>query len=140
MFTLTLKEVQQKACEYYLAKKLTAQHPDPSKRNCVNNGSDGYRCAVATAYPDDFKLEGKFYTLVYNLKEIECSPEDAVRIQRIQDAHDVWTSLSRAQSTDLTDFMEYRFLYLIRAENDEVDKITSQLAVDLVKRLGWLTS
>lgn len=100
MFTLTYREVAEKAKEYYFAKKLTAQHPDKDKRQCVNDGGDGYRCAVAASYPEDFKGEGSFIFFV-STGIIKAEPFDAIKIQRIQDAHDAWAALSRISEDPL---------------------------------------
>jgi hypothetical protein len=96
VFKLTLKEVIENAWKAYQEGKLTAQHPDPAKRRCVNNGDEDYRCAVAVSYPKDYKVEGSFFRL-FKCGEIGCDDVyEAISIQRIQDSHDVWAALSRS--------------------------------------------
>lgn len=110
MFTLTYKEVAEKAKEFYLAKKLTAQHPDKSERKCVNNGAPGFRCAVAAAYPEDFKREGTFLKLLSDGEIYVANVSDAIQIQRVQDAHDTWASTSRlSEDKVVLAHLEYLF-------------------------------
>lgn len=47
--TLTLQEIKCKARDAYMAKKLTAQHPDPEERRCVYETRDGYHCVIGSA-------------------------------------------------------------------------------------------
>lgn len=111
MFTLTFKEVSNNAAKYYRAGKLNAQHPDPDKRRCQNSSEDGYRCAVAASYPEDFKEEGAFFDLVRRgLIEVS-DQEDIIRIQRLQDAHDHWANVARV-SEDLEALNASKKLFL----------------------------
>jgi hypothetical protein len=92
--TLTLAKVKTKAREYYEAGKLTAQHPDPNERMCVNKGKDGHRCAVATAFNDALLEEFPGGTIhsVKGSGAVAISGEDFDAIAEIQNEHDRWAS------------------------------------------------
>lgn len=50
---LTLAGVKEAARKAYDDGKLTAQHPDPTKRKCLYRTDDGYCCAVGAAMTDE---------------------------------------------------------------------------------------
>ena len=86
---INLAIVKENAIKWYKEGRLTAQHPDKDARLCVNNGKDGYRCAVAASYPEDFPYEGGIFAL--EQKGVLLFPqEEKEAIVAIQSAHDRW--------------------------------------------------
>jgi hypothetical protein len=119
MQTLTLAEVKKNAREYYDKGLLTAQHPDPNKRLCVNK-LDDYRCAVAASYDEQTVVQ--IFGVVENgitsghLKVKD--PVELATIAKIQYAHDVWANMSsRYPNSAQADDLKRSFLYLINHPN-----------------------
>lgn len=96
-YQLSLKEVITKAEEYYKAGLLTAQHPDPEHRQCVNKDAK-YRCAVAACYPDEV-LEKTFGSVESGVSMGYLTPPADplawARIVRLQQTHDYWADCAR---------------------------------------------
>jgi len=113
--TLTLAEVKAKAREYYAAGKLTAQHPNPYSRMCVNNGADGHRCAVAAAFNDELIEAFQKGTIGLGVARGLVALDDESAISRIQSAHDEWAIASQ-HGFDNTPDKEAHFLTLIRED------------------------
>lgn len=113
--TLTLAEVKAKAREYHAAGKLTAQHPNPQKRVCVNNGADGHRCAVAAAFNDELIAACPYGTFCSIVSEGSVVADDVYAIHNIQRAHDSWAGAAHKQSSNAKD-LEAEFLKLIRED------------------------
>lgn len=113
--TLTLAEVKTKAREFYEAGKLTAQHPIPSERRCVNDGGDGYRCAVAAAFNDDVIREYPKGTIVGAVRRghiVVLDRRELHKMIEIQDAHDRWASAAQTDPARARQFQSH-FLALI---------------------------
>jgi len=120
MQTITLAEVKQKAREYYAAGKLTAQHPDPKERECVNQGADGHRCAVAACFTDETLIRNPTGTVcgLYHSRALYIASDDEREaISDIQMHHDNWASTSQMYGVHDPRTIEYRneFLKLIEA-------------------------
>lgn len=117
MQVLTISEVKKAAREYYAAGKLTAQHPDPDKRECVNGGAGDYRCAVAAAFSHEtLNAHPTGSVSILNRRgAIRCG-YDLMPIVDIQIAHDDWACTSREVGIDhpFTKIAHDRFLALIQ--------------------------
>lgn len=124
---LTLKGVKKKAREYYRARKLTAQHRDPKKRECCYK-IGAYRCAIGASLTEK--------TLERLQKdEVEATSEnsygyangacnwmspyfgmvdaDAVAIRRIQAVHDQWCGAAHDAPGESKLTNEYRNEFLV---------------------------
>ncbi|MGY3589322.1 hypothetical protein [Bradyrhizobium sp. USDA 4350] len=113
--TLTLAEVKTKAREFYAAGKLTAQHPDHTKRECTNDGGDGYRCAVAAAFNEPLlnAYPGGTIDSIEGMGRVTIDASELDAIVAIQYAHDTWAIRSRSGNESAPD-AEQAFLALIQ--------------------------
>lgn len=123
---INLEQVRKSAREWYDKGQLTAQHPDPRSRMCINEVKDAegkcYRCAVATVFPEDWapmKLFGPIEHGVEMGHVIVGDPVELAQIVRVQFSHDIWADAMRQFSTDsgtapLIEKMKNSFLYNIR--------------------------
>jgi hypothetical protein len=91
---ITVDEVKTKAREYYLAGRLTAQHPEQSARKCVYAFGE-YRCGVGAAM--NAETLAAIAAAGINGKSIFAIAEETPElltiergVDRIQEAHDNW--------------------------------------------------
>lgn len=114
---LTLAEVKAKAREYHAAGKLTAQHPNPRFRVCVNAGADGHRCAVAAAFNDEtieLHSQGSIGSLVEK-RAVSIDVFELNVVKRIQYLHDKWAVVAGRSGAEAEEH-EKKFLELIKED------------------------
>lgn len=99
---LTLKRVKAAARKAYDEKRLTAQHPDKSKRECVYT-SGKYGCAIGVALnattlkkiADQQLNADAGVECLMNEDVILVSDEEVTSLSVIQTAHDKWADHAR---------------------------------------------
>lgn len=108
---LTPAVVIRAARKFYRAKRLTAQHPDPSKRQCVFQ-QGRYRCAIGAALNERLlrRLKRERHSAPCSVHGLELSGyidtwsvPNLDELQNIQQSHDLWAhspSYERLQNED----------------------------------------
>jgi hypothetical protein len=98
---LTVEEVKAAARTYYLAGKLTAQHPDQSERLCHYQIGD-YRCGIGAAMTDEtleaIRASGNSSCGISRLAHdhSDIVTLESKEIQDIQEEHDNWCRAAAA--------------------------------------------
>jgi hypothetical protein len=128
---ITLDETKAKGREFYDAGKLTAQHPETDKRQCVIDGGDGYRCVVGSVLTDEtiakvheaiMNNSGAHMLFNKRLIDADTTPIDDDRsefseIEALQNAHDDWARNAYCDDDGIESAKTYAaratFLYLI---------------------------
>lgn len=99
---ITIKDMKKAARHWYRNRRLTAQHPDPKKRLCVNV-MGAYRCGFAAVLNktvikqlklDDLEKGSNLYALKQSGLIYFPSKEDLLFATSLQDAHDDWADSS----------------------------------------------
>ena len=93
MINLTLDAVKQAARDAYDAKKLNAQHPEPSERRCTYYLDENYRCAIGWAVTEaEAKAMCNHGTIddLVDFHKVEVAPSEGWAIRLIQCLHDTW--------------------------------------------------
>lgn len=122
-YQLSLKEVIEKAREYYDKGLLTAQHPNPQCRQCINKYEE-YRCAVAACYPEEV-LEHSFGSVESGVEDgYLLPPSDPLEwaiIVRLQQTHDYWADCAKQfPGHEITKQHEQSFKYRIETSGTKV--------------------
>ena len=102
MQDITLEQVKRAAFQYYCMGRLTAQHPDQDKRECVYIDGEGYRCAVGAVFTEEtialhdaeFGRGTGCSDDVDALTFVSMPAEERRAIAKIQDAYDMWCAYS----------------------------------------------
>jgi hypothetical protein len=87
---ITVAEIKKYGLEAYKNKRLTAQHPDRSKRVCQYNVGRKYHCVIGAALAArgiELKPE-ESHSRVYDLTSVQF--DDVDKVGRIQSMHDFW--------------------------------------------------
>lgn len=83
---------------YYDAGMLTAQHPEPEKRVCLNAGADGSRCAVAAVFNIETLSRYKAGSIATMINDRLVSVDNGPAFILFQMIHDEWANASRNHS------------------------------------------
>lgn len=106
---LTYEEVRKAALDYYHAKMLTAQSPDPVDAQCVNMGNGHRRCAVAAAFSIEVLIRNPEGTISGLIEKGDVTTDNAVALKMLQIAHDDWANAVRDDRTREAEVLERLF-------------------------------
>lgn len=88
---LTAADAIAAARQFYEARKLTAQHPDPHFRQCLYAGADDTRCAIGAGLSEETlgkSIEG--FSVMSLVEEGKLTTDNVERLVALQRLHDDW--------------------------------------------------